>query len=224
VDKYEASVWQIPAADTKLVTNVQKGTATLADLIGGGATQVSPSSSCMPAFPMTFPNNGNWTQPLYAVSIPGVHPTACVTWFQAVQACALSGKRLLSNEEWQRAAAGTPDPGPVGNGVTTCATEVADVVNTGSTGNCVSNWGASDMVGNVDEWVADWVPRSTNCPDWGLFSDDFMCLAGASTTFGPGALYRGGGWNVGSSAGVFAIAGESQPEASSDDIGFRCGR
>jgi len=26
--------------------------------------------------------------------------------------------------------------------------------------SCVSYWGAFDMVGNADEWVADWVPRS----------------------------------------------------------------
>jgi hypothetical protein len=81
VDKYEASVWQVPPANTKLIRKINAGTVTLAELTAGGATQVSPSSSCRPAFPGTFPDTGNWTAPLYAVSIPGVHPTACVTWF-----------------------------------------------------------------------------------------------------------------------------------------------
>ena len=43
--------------------------------------------------------------------------------------------------------------------------------------------GAFDMVGNLDEWVADWVPRSDDpCPGlWGAFSNDAQCLGGAST-------------------------------------------
>ena len=48
VDKYEASVWQIAPSNTALVQKVQAGTATLADFTGGGATQLSPSSSCSP--------------------------------------------------------------------------------------------------------------------------------------------------------------------------------
>jgi hypothetical protein len=106
IDTYEASVWQIPLSNTSLVKKVQQGKATLADLTAGGATQLSPTSSCSPGYPANFPNNGNWTPVLgsnppspgvYAVSIPGVHPSACITWFQANQACLLSGKRLLTN-------------------------------------------------------------------------------------------------------------------------------
>src|SRR5262245_11671340 len=134
IDTYEASVWQIdPVANKKLVNKVQHGKATLADLTSGGATLLSVAGvfPCAPTFPANFPNDGNWTPVsgsnppspgVYAVSIPGVLPTACVTWFQASQACALSGKRLLRNEEWQRAAAGTPDPGNADDGSTTCAT------------------------------------------------------------------------------------------------------
>ena len=40
VDKYEASVWLIPPSSTALVKKVQAGKATLADLTGGGATQL----------------------------------------------------------------------------------------------------------------------------------------------------------------------------------------
>src|SRR5262249_40234931 len=155
----------------------------------------------------------------------GVHPTACITWFQAAQACALSGKRLLTNEEWQRAASGTPDPG-TDNGTTDCAVSSPDVVNTGSRGNCVSNWGALDMVGSVDEWVADWADRnpgtSGSCADWtiqtaGLIPGfDFSCFGGPGTTGQPGetsanlgvpgAVYRGGSYFEGRDAGVFAIS------------------
>ena len=46
IDKYEASVWQIPPTNTALVKQVQAGRATLAELTGGGATQLSPATSC----------------------------------------------------------------------------------------------------------------------------------------------------------------------------------
>jgi len=229
VDTYEASVWSIPAVNTGLINRVKKGTATLADLTAGGATQVSLSSSCAPAFPGTFPATGNWTAPLYAVSIPGVHPTACVTWFQAEQACALSGKRLLTNQEWQRAAAGTPDTGGADNGATTCNTDnlVPGPSNTGARSACVSSWGAFDMVGNVWEWVADWGSRAEACTNWSAgFGSDLSCIGGDTAGAGtlPGALVRGGLWGNGTNAGVFAVSGNSGPSDAFNDVGFRCAR
>src|SRR5438445_1884549 len=80
-DKYEASVWQIDPSNNALVQKVQAGTVTLAGLTAGGATQVSaamgprpmhPDGICAPTFPASFDITGNWTKPLYAVSIPGV--------------------------------------------------------------------------------------------------------------------------------------------------------
>ena len=61
VDKYEASVWDIPPGNTTLIQKVKDGVATLADLMGGGATQVSETPSCSPSFPGTFPSDGTWT-------------------------------------------------------------------------------------------------------------------------------------------------------------------
>jgi sulfatase-modifying factor enzyme 1 len=231
VDKYEASVWAVPVTNLSgksnagLLNKIKKGKATLTDLTAGNAIQISPSTTCSPGFPETFPANGQWTQPLYAVSIAGVHPTACLTWFQAGQACVLSGKRLLTNAQWQRAAAGTPDGGGGDNGTTDCNTVTAgDVVNTGSRSSCVSSWGAFDMVGNVQEWVSDWVPASTACPGWGGFSENFMCLSGASTTVtGPGAPCRGGKAISGLLAGPFSV-GTNDATVSDLSLGFRCAR
>jgi hypothetical protein len=50
------------------------------------------------------------------------------------------------------------------------------------------------MVGNLYEWVADWVPRATGCGAWSAGvspTGDDQCLAGAETTGEPGALLRG---------------------------------
>ena len=225
IDKYESSIWQLPSGNTALVRAVQLGRATLADLTSGGEIQVSPASACSPAFPPTFDATGNWTSPLFAVSVAGVEPTSCVSWFQAEQACALSGKRLLTNQEWQRAAAGTPDPGTDDGGTDCNVGGLSRPVESGSRAKCTSNWGASDMVGNVEEWVADWTAQPTQCPGWGAFSDDLMCLAGASATAtGPGALIRGGFFSgVFVEAGVFAVD-VAQPNRLGRGIGFRCGR
>ena len=198
MDKYEASVWRVPNPTTLnkfLVGRIRGGKATAADLAAGGAKQLGVFTT------NDYPPcgaNGNCAD-VFAVSIPGVLPSANITWFQAEEACANSGKRLPTSAEWQVAAHGSPDPGP-DNGTTDCNT-VSNVPTlttpTGSRSGCVSTRGAFDMVGNVAEWVADWVPQSTNCVGWGNFSNDDMCLAGASTTAtAPGALVRGGAFAV----------------------------
>jgi len=85
------------------------------------------------------------------------------------------------------------------------------------------------MVGNLQEWVADWVPKSPSlCSNtWGAFSDDLQCLVGGAGTTGlPGALIRGGSFFSGDvAAGVFYItAGGSPSEGTGGTWGFRCAR
>ena len=197
IDQYEASVWDA--------------------LVGGNqlTTYAEIRALC--------PDDGQDCHgKIFARSVAGVEPARFITWFQAQQALANSGKRLPTNAEWQMADSGTPDhPGP-------CNTDSDDIRNTGANPGCVSDWGAFDMVGNVWEWVADWVPDSTHCPGWAdqgdFSSDDVMCLAGASTTSGPSALVRGGGIS-GASAGPFAVTGEGAwPSYSFAGLGFRGAR
>jgi formylglycine-generating enzyme required for sulfatase activity len=241
IDLYETSVWQIAPSNTSLVKAVQKGKATLATLTAGGAVQLgctfAPFSQT--AYPTNFPNSGQWTPVLgsvppspgvYAVSIPGVLPSSCITWFQAAQACGVSGKRLLTNLEWQNAAAGTPDPG-TDNGTTDCNISTAgNPVNTGSRSNCKSSWGAFDMVGNVDEWVADWADlNTTGCTDSTTFfgfagTGDQICFGGDGSPKAPGALRRGGIWVSGAGAGVFSVNAAFGPAFSFLNVGFRCAR
>ncbi len=193
IDKYEASVWRIPPGATTLVQQVQGGTATLVDLVAGGATQLGIGFT--DDYAPCADSGQNCTDDIYAVSLPGVTPSAYITWFQAQAACENARKRLPSNAEWQAAVIGTPDPGP-DNGTTDCNTRSClSAVPTGSRSSCKSARGAFDMVGNLYEWVADWVPRSTACGTWSAGvspTGDYQCLAGAATTGEPGALLRGG--------------------------------
>jgi len=227
IDTYEASVWYIPSggSNASLVRRVKSGKVSLADLVAGQASQVGVVGNV--PFPCAA-NAQDCKDRIFAVSIPGVRPSAFGTWFQAQMACANSGKRLPTNAEWQVAVVGTPDPGP-DDGTNDCNSDSVDnVVETGSRGACVSAWGAHDMVGNVMEWVVDWMPRSTTCTGWGTFSDDYMCMAGASTSApGPSALARGGGYyqiSNGVQAGPLTVWALDPPTTVTSTVGFRCVR
>jgi formylglycine-generating enzyme required for sulfatase activity len=224
MDKYEASVWRVtdPAVEgAKLVKKIQQGKATLRDLeaaepVGSGLDY----GQCL--------EGGQTCPDIFAVSLAGVQPSAFITWFQAQQACKNSRKRLPTSAEWQAAVAGTPDAGP-DNTNATCNTAAATTrVPAGSRSACVSFDGAFDMVGNLREWVADWVPRSTTCGDWpnNISSTDDQCLAGAGAdpTDEPGALMRGGDFSDGPAAGPFAVDAQLSPSAVSAEFGFRCAR
>lgn len=68
------------------------------------------------------------------------------------------------------------------------------------------------------------MPLSTGCTSWGSFSNNGMCLSGASTTAqGPGALVRGGEltFTPTAEAGVFDVYAQHPPYASLQVIGFR---
>jgi formylglycine-generating enzyme required for sulfatase activity len=206
---------------------------------------VSDAETCDGAFyganaddyPTTFPDSGDWTAPLYACSLEGLVPAGELTWFQAAQACALSGKSLCTNAQWQTAVSGTPSD------TTSCAVTDSSPVATGSYAACVSSWGTHDQVGIRWEWMADWVPggatwmdagdeddgRQTPWPtDYGDGLDYTLNVNGNALGSGdfedglPAAIIRGGDYNNGSEAGNFSMSVARGPSHSATFIGFRC--
>jgi hypothetical protein len=167
---------------------------------------------------------------IYALSRAGLVPSRFITWFQAQQACANVGKRLLTNAEWQLAAVGTPDPGATSAG-NQCHIDPAatDPELTGTNTECVSEWGAFDMVGNVDEWTQDWLQGNgpagaTN--NTATYGTDMV--SGVNDAFPPEAfppaLTRGGFFGAGANAGVYSLGAEVGPDQNFPNLGFRCAR
>jgi formylglycine-generating enzyme required for sulfatase activity len=215
VDQWKASVWSEPACDT---SGLQYGAET-------------------GDYPASFPVSGDWTAPLYACSLPDVVPAGDITWFQAAQACALSGKSLCTNAQWQVAVAGTPPE------VAACALESGAPVATGAYTACVSNWGTQDQVGIRWEWTADWTPGgvswvtagdgdSARQTPWPATYGDGLdytlnwngqALGEGSMEFGlPSAIIRGGDYNNGTEGGSFALSAARGPSHRAPYIGFRC--
>jgi formylglycine-generating enzyme required for sulfatase activity len=227
IDQYEASVWSRRPAQNGQPRGTQYGR--------------EPGD-----YPCSIDGN-DCRGVIFAASVPGVLPAAFITWFQAQQACLNAGKRLPTNAEWQGAAAGTPDTGDADDHVTTCNTDggPTDHVPTGSRPNCVSNFRAYDMIGNVSEIVADWMQGGSHPwkPTQNL--DDPTDPDRAGEAFGqdimrginpapnrpegsvfPSMIIRGGmvaSGDHGEGAGVFALSALQSP-VSVGPSGFRCVR
>jgi len=188
IDRYELTLWSQPNCATTALSNESDEASQLES--------------------MGFAGNGNWSVPVYACSVAGHSPSRFLTFFQAQQGCALSGKRLCTNGEWQAAAAGTADPGswpdsntadgctqnPEAGKCSTCAkysrvtgnAQGADLAN-----SCMSSWGAFDMIGNAWELVDLWGQAGR---DMGI------AQAGLALPW-PASYGSDGTWNVNGEAG-----------------------
>ncbi len=237
VDRYEASVWSDDAC-----------TVGLEDGVPFGVDRAARD------YPATFPDHGQVDDRedlLYACSVRGVEPSGYLTWFQAQAACRASGKRLITNAEWQAAVSGTYDPGDRSADVGRCNTNSTTSISratgrAGSTpggdGSCISIWGVEDLIGNLAEWTADWLQAGTGWDsgyfdgagiaswpeDYGDGEDGTWSLDGRARSLGvmtnglPGVQRRGGNWDGRVAAGAFALSVESAPSYMGAATGFRC--
>ncbi len=239
VDRYETTIWENPDCTGTCYGCGEGNWATT----GAGGTNADSADVGF------FPRNGNWTTPLHACSVVDTVPSRWVTWFQAAEACALSGKHLCTNAEWQVAASGTD--------ISECNTgssgeqgyDGAHPERTGSLAGprgtgCRSRWGTFDQAGNVWEWVSFWGQAGSDQPvlpadDWykaqpwpeGYGSDGTWHIVGDAdrgngdwAPGAPAAFARGGDWQNGTMAGQYCVSLSSAPTRIRSNYGFRCCR
>ena len=87
------------------------------------------------------------------------------------------------------------------------------------------------MVGNALEWVSEWADRSNGHTDWasqtGIGGGDYSVFGGANGApidRIPAPMTRGGNYQEGNGAGVFAVSASGQPAGAGSSTSFRCAR
>jgi len=186
------------------------------DLYEGALLQMEPDGG-ETAWPFYEPIDGYDAGEFRAVPAAGLFPQGYINQVQSAAACAASGKRLCSFDEWTAACRGQPEhdytypygdtyePGwcnegkesPIvelfGPDPTYSDTELNDprcdqleggLAQGGAYPDCESTYGAFDMHGNIEEWVAD-SPEGE--PDNGIFMGGYFVEA---TVNGPGCTYE----------------------------------
>jgi len=174
------------------------------------------------------------------VAVPGLerHPMVNVSWFGADAYCRWAGKRLPSEAQWEKAARGTDARWyPWGNQHPTCdkalyGNDLGGVANlcvdqlapgvgqdttalVGSYPQDASPFGALDMAGNAQEWVADW------------YETEGYRLGDRNPTgpaMGDRKVRRGASWGHLPTYTLTPFRDMTTPDTMGDLIGFRCVR
>lgn len=166
-----------------------------------------------------YPENPSWDNN-YFLGKPN-HPVVKVSWDEANAYAEWVGKRLPTEEEWEKAARGTDNrPWPWGKEVSpTVANLAGDKDNfiytapIGSFRTGASVYGVNDLVGNVWEWTASaYKPYPNSKFQDPNFSKDYRVIRGGGFQSAPTDLK-----NV-------AFRFPSEPDVAYEATGFRCAR
>jgi len=179
-----------------------------------GQTEVTNAqyARCVDAGACTAPRAADWRTPDRAE-----HPVTHVDWSQARAYALWAGGRLPTEAEWEKAARGTDARiFPWVDVVTDDQRlnfDAQGTVPVGSYPTGASPYGALDMAGNVEEWVADWY-----APDYYTQSPSRNPLGPASGLF---RVVRGGSFNSSRGDVRTTSRGRALPDTAFENVGFR---
>ncbi len=169
-------------------------------------------------------------------------PIMNVTWYQADAYCRAMGKRLPTEAQWEAAARGPEgDATPWGNDPVTCDQAVIQDARGRSCGvrmrgghpengrplsvgqRPAGRYGLLDMVGNAEEWVADWYAPLSSCGAACGGSDPAGPCAGEDSCASGRKVVKGGSWYWPSSCATgWHRRAHFPANQNAHHFGFRC--
>lgn len=146
----------------------------------------------------------------------GNHPVVRTTWNDAQAYCEWLGKRLPTEQEWEKASRGEQgNLFPWGNTFDSAkanlkASGIRGTVAVGSFPAGASSYGVEDLAGNVWEWTADPYQAYPDSTYQDKFYSDQLRVT------------RGGGWFDDEPQARSTNRSAAAPDSANDDLGFRC--